>query len=213
MLDREVRPWRAHFVGSTPFKPSRDCGCFRVQSIHPRQRVGSCDHCHSVACAASRTSTGRSALVGNFIRRTMMSGAIGSAASAVALVLVALEERRGPAQPLNVTSHWLNGDRGSRQHDIDLRHTGVGLATHVAATVFWAASFEAWLALRPPKDRGELAAQASTVAALAAAVDYTITPKRFTPGWELVLTKTSMAAVYAAMAAGFFASGILRPIS
>ena len=44
------------------------------------------------------------------------------------------------------------------------------------------------------------------MAAVAAAVDYGATPKRFTPGWELVLSKRSMASVYAAMAAGFVAT-------
>ena len=34
--------------------------------------------------------------------------------------------------------------------------------------------------------------------------DYTVTPRRFTPGWELVLSKRSMALVYGAMAAGFW---------
>ena len=40
------------------------------------------------------------------------------------------------------------------------------------------------------------------VSAIAAAVDYGATPKRFTPGWELVLSKRAMAAAYLAMAAG-----------
>ena len=42
------------------------------------------------------------------------------------------------------------------------------------------------------------------MAAVAAAVDYLATPKRFTPGWEFVLSKRAMALTYAAMAAGLF---------
>ena len=106
-------------------------------------------------------------------------------------------------QPLNATSHWLNGDRAARRRAVDLQHTGVGLATHLAATVFWATLFEAWQAARPSRGAAETAARAAAVAALAAVVDYTITPKRFTPGWELVLAKRSMALAYAAMAVGF----------
>ena len=37
---------------------------------------------------------------------------------------------------------------------------------------------------------------------VAAAVDYVATPKRFTPGWEYVLSKRAMACTYVAMAAG-----------
>ena len=48
--------------------------------------------------------------------------------------------------------------------------------------------------------------RATAIAALAAAVDYTITPHRFTPGWELVLSRRGMALAYAAMAAGFAAT-------
>ena len=122
------------------------------------------------------------------------------------LALLALAEGHGPAQPLNATSHWLNGDSAASRRRIDFRHTGVGLATHVAATVFWAALFEAWLRAQPARGRADVVRRAAAVAALAAVVDYTITPRRFTPGWELVLTKRSMALVYAAMAAGFYAA-------
>jgi len=40
------------------------------------------------------------------------------------------------------------------------------------------------------------------MAAIAAAVDYGITPKRLTPGWELVLSKRAIALAYVAMAFG-----------
>jgi hypothetical protein len=40
-------------------------------------------------------------------------------------------------------------------------------------------------------------------------VDYEATPKRFTPGWELVLSKRSMAATYVAMALGLAAAAML----
>lgn len=41
---------------------------------------------------------------------------------------------------------------------------------------------------------------ALTVSAFAAAVDYGVTPKRFTPRWEFMLSEQSTAATYAAMA-------------
>jgi hypothetical protein len=66
--------------------------------------------------------------------------------------------------------------------------------------------FETWMLDRPARDASEVAARAAVVAGLAAVVDYTVTPRRFTPGRELVLSKRSMALVYAAMAAGFAAS-------
>jgi hypothetical protein len=38
--------------------------------------------------------------------------------------------------------------------------------------------------------------------AVAAAIDYGVTPKRFTPGWELLLSKRSMVVAYGALALG-----------
>jgi hypothetical protein len=62
---------------------------------------------------------------------------------------------------------------------------------------------------REPIRASEIALSAAAVSALAAAVDYGITPKRFTPGWEEVLTKRSMADAYAAMALGLTIGGLL----
>ena len=149
------------------------------------------------------TVTGRS-----LIERSLISGLVGATTTTIALAVMAVREGKGAAQPLNATSHWLNGDSAALRSRVDVRHTGVGLGTHIAATVFWAAFFEAWLAARPAQDR--LAAKAAAIAILAATVDYTITPKRFTPGWELVMSKSAMAVAYTAMAGGFAASALLR---
>ncbi len=133
----------------------------------------------------------------------LLSGLTATLTSTAALMLTALAEGKGALQPLNATSHLLYGDRAARHRKADLNHTGVGLATHAAATVFWATAFEMALVLRPPRSANDLLGRAASIGVLAAAVDYTITPKRLTPGWELVLSKTSMAVVYAAMSAGF----------
>ena len=146
-----------------------------------------------------------------YLIRTLVSGIGGTLSSTAMLAAAARLEGQGVAQPLNATSHWLHGDAASRRPSIDLAHTGMGLVTHTAATVFWASLFEAWMVDRPSRSRGEIAARAVTVAALAAVVDYTVTPKRFTPGWEMVLSKQAMAAAYFAMAAGFAASRLSRP--
>ncbi len=132
--------------------------------------------------------------------RALVSGSCGCLASVAALALVAKVEGKAAAQPLNATSHWLNGDRAARFRGIDAARTGTGLATHLAATMFWASLFEAWEGARHRPGRF---GRAAAMSAFAAVVDYTVTPHRFTPGWELVLSKGGMALIYAAMAAGF----------
>ena len=133
----------------------------------------------------------------------VVSSTIASATSSLALAALARVEGKGALQPVNATSHWRNGERAAAFTGCDLAHTGVGYATHHAATLFWAVFFEAWLAWRGP--RGPMAAirDSLVLSAVAAVVDYGATPKRFTPGWEFVLTKRSMAGAYGAMALGF----------
>lgn len=138
------------------------------------------------------------------LRFALMSGAVASAVSTGALALLARMEGKGVLQPVNSTSHWRNGERAASFKKADLAHTAVGYATHHAATVFWAVLFERWLGARRVAAL-PLVRDAVAMSAIAAAVDYGATPKRFTPGWEFVLSKRSMAAAYAAMALGLAA--------
>lgn len=137
-----------------------------------------------------------------FLMRAAVSAGAASITSSVALAVLARAEGRGALQPVNATSHWLNGRRAADVRALDLAHTGVGYATHHAATFFWAVLFEAWAGPRRPMAAPALLRDAAVMSAVAAAVDYLATPKRFTPGWEFVLSRRAMALTYAAMAAG-----------
>ncbi len=132
----------------------------------------------------------------------LVSGSLTSLVSTAGLALLAEAEGKAPLQPLNATSHWLNGDVSAARRSVDARHTAVGYATHHASCLFWAVPFAAWQAKRPANSGRELLRNAVAMAAIAAAVDYGATPKRFTPGWELVLSKTGMAAAYGVLALG-----------
>ena len=125
-----------------------------------------------------------------------------AAASAVALALVAKAQGRGALQPLNATSHWLNGEAAADRTAMGWRTTGVGLATHFAATAFWATIYKGWL-LQGERSAAAVVGKAAALAGVSALVDYKATPKRFTPGWEFVLSSSAMAAVYIAWAPGW----------
>lgn len=144
------------------------------------------------------------------LRFALISGTVASATSTVALALLARAEGKGALQPVNSTSHWLNGERAALFRGADLAHTAVGYATHHAATVFWAVLFERWVGARRPAAALPLIQDALAMSAFAAAVDYGATPKRFTPGWEFVLSKRSMALAYAAMALGLAAGAVIN---
>ena len=132
----------------------------------------------------------------------MVSGTIASATSSLALAFLARLEGRGALQPVNATSHWWNGDQAASFREADIAHTAVGYTTHHAATIFWAVFYERLIGPRRPVAALPLLGDALIISAVSAAVDYGATPRRFTPGWEFVLSKKSMAAAYGAMALG-----------
>lgn len=131
-----------------------------------------------------------------------MVGSVASVLLTLALVSAAWAERKSIPQPLNATSHWLHGNPAAEIQAFDLAHTGVGYATHHVATIFWAALFDL-RSNRRDETPATLVRDSVAMAAIAAGVDYLATPKHLTPGWELVLTKRSMAWTYLALAAGF----------
>ncbi|MGE3283690.1 MAG: hypothetical protein AB7H90_20625 [Alphaproteobacteria bacterium] len=139
----------------------------------------------------------------------LVTGTVASVVSTAALALVARAEGKGTFQPTNATSHWLHGDGAALHREPDAAHTLVGYATHHASALFWAIPFEVWLAARPPRTTAGLLRDACVMSVIAAAIDYGVTPKRLTPGWELVLSKRSMAATFGAMALGLAAGALL----
>ena len=134
--------------------------------------------------------------------RVVAETAAAAALSVMALAVAARTAGRGTLQPLNATSHWRNGDGAAAETGASWRATGVGLLTHVAATGFWAVLFELWLR-RGRRTPRRVVGVAAAMAGVSALVDYRATPRRFTPGWELVLSPPAMAGAYLAMSAGF----------
>lgn len=138
-----------------------------------------------------------------------VTGTVAALVSAAALAALAKAEGKGALQPVNATSHWAQGDEAAKVELPTASHTLVGFLTHHASAVFWAAPFEAWLALNPPRSLINLLRDALAMSGIAAVVDYGATPHRFTPGWELVLSRRSMVASYVALAFGLAAGALV----
>jgi hypothetical protein len=136
------------------------------------------------------------------LRNALVSGSFAAVTSTAALAALGKRDSGDAAAPINAISHWFWGDRAARVTDVDLRHTLAGYLTHHAAAIFWAVFFERWFGERArDDDRAALVGGAAT-AALAATVDYTITPKRLTPGYEKRLSLGALVLVYAAFGIG-----------
>ena len=144
------------------------------------------------------------------LREGAVAGSAGSVLSTLALAALGQRENGSAVAPINAASHWAWGDESLRQDRLTWRHTLVGALTQHAASVFWATLYAAAVGHRPEAKRWP-AALAGGVATSATAyvIDYTITPKRFTPGYEHRLDGKGMLVAYGALAAGFALGALL----
>lgn len=145
------------------------------------------------------------------LRRGVVSGASASILSALALALCSQREARTPFAGVNAVSHWIWGDRAARQNAPSLKHTLLGYAIHHASASFWAVLFERFagklLDRRAIAPTLEAAAAASAIACF---TDYQLTPHRLQPGYEMRLSRPSLALVYAAFGVGLAAGAMLN---
>jgi hypothetical protein len=144
-------------------------------------------------------------------KRALLPGTLASVLSTGVLAWVGYRRLGKPFAPTNATSHWLWGDGESfNSLDATVRHTAIGYGTHHASALMWALFYERWLGKEPRRNLATIVTNAALVTGLAAFVDYQLTPKRLTPGFEAHLSRTSMAAVFAAIGVGLAAGALLN---
>ena len=137
------------------------------------------------------------------MQRGLVGGAASSIVSTVALGLLGRAEGASAYAPTNAVSHWIWGDEAADHDGFSLKYTLTGYAIHHLSATFWSVLFEKLAGERlDHKDlRVTLAASAAT-SAIACFTDYKLTPQRLNPGYEMRLSKKSLAGVYAAFAVG-----------
>lgn len=143
------------------------------------------------------------------LREGVVAGSLASVFSAAYLAWAG-NRRDQPAAPLNAVSHWFFGNRALREDEPSLMYTATGYVTHHVASIFWATLHaKAWGARPEAKQPLPAVAGAVTAAAVASFVDYQLTPKRLTPGFEHRLGKPEMVNVYACFALGMAVGSLL----
>ncbi len=188
--------WQAAWLEAESYPTRGHAGCVPALRRHrlsaqeiKEDRMKSWDHAFRDAVA---TSTAASVL------------------SSAALAAASKLEAGHAAAAVNGTSHWLWGDAQARTDEVSLRHTGVGYATHHASAYFWTVLHERlvgdWAEWSIPN---ALVAGLGT-AAVACAIDYTVTPRRFTPGFELRLSRPAMTVGFVAFGLGIASTAIQR---
>lgn len=143
------------------------------------------------------------------LREGAVSGSVASILSTAYLAWAG--HRRGvTAAPVNAVSHWFFGDRALHRDGASLRYTLTGFLVHHAASVFWGVLHaKVWGAREAAKEPLPAIGGAVTAASVACFVDYRLTPKRLTPGFEHRLGRPEMANVYAWFAIGLAVGSML----
>ena len=137
------------------------------------------------------------------LREGAVTGTTASLLSTLALASLGRRQAGSTAAPINAVSHWLWNEQALREDGLSWRYTLIGYLTQHAAAIFWATLYARLYGHREEAKRlpNALAGGIAT-SAIAYVVDYTVTPKRLTPGYEHRLDGRGMLTVYAALAAG-----------
>lgn len=138
-----------------------------------------------------------------------LAGTLASLLSTAVLAITGRRETGSAAAPINAVSHWYWGDKALRRQRTDLSHTALGYLTHHLASTFWASAYAALSRNKPAlRTTPGLLLGAAATSATACFVDYQLTPRRFTPGFEHRLSTGALAGVYAAFAIGLAAGAL-----
>ena len=192
--------------------PPDETGCAGDKNDHGEQVLGRINKVfrHHTGCSGSTTEGTimqsrykRQKPWKEALRAAIGSGSSGALLSTLALAVAGRVETGSFVAPTNAISHWIWGDRAARHDEASVRYTLVGYVTHHVASIFWALFYERWFGRA--KDRGDVStaiAGAATVSALACVVDYQLTPRRLQPGYEMRLSRSSLAVVYSAFGIG-----------
>lgn len=145
--------------------------------------------------------------------RALTDGSLAGVLTTAAVALLGRRETGSAAAPINATSHVLYGDEAGTADAVDVKHTLPGLLINTGAGVFWAFLRELVLdrtrrAGRP--GRAKSTAASAATAGLAYAVDYHLIPRRLTPGWELRLSRKSVALGFVALGLGLAVAELVR---
>jgi hypothetical protein len=144
----------------------------------------------------------------------LYEGAVaGTAASLLSTAVLAAFGRReagSPFAPTNAVSQWLWGDEALRAQELSWRYTVAGYVTHHLAAVFWAALYSRLYGHRETaKELPQAIAGGVATSAVSCLVDYTLVPKRLTPGFEHRISTGAMVTAYGALAAGLALGALL----
>lgn len=141
----------------------------------------------------------------NNTRQVLITGVVSSLVVSAAAAACGAAERQSAWRPINAISHIVWGRKAAQKNLFTPRYTGMGLLLNGVACGFWA-----WLyrfcrrSMQSPDSIVTSVGSGIAVSALAYVTDYYVVPRRFTPGFELTLSRHSFPWLYGALAVGLF---------
>jgi len=134
---------------------------------------------------------------------TIASGCLSGVTVAAAAAWRAHAEGQSGWKAINGISHILWGPQAAVQRRFTAKFTGSGLVLNAVACGFWGWLYGVIDQFTPaPHSYSQSAGRGIAVAALAYVTDYYVIPRRFTPGFELSLSRRSFPWLYGALAVG-----------
>ena len=146
----------------------------------------------------------------NNSRLIVIIGAVSSLAVTVTAMVCGRAEGQSGWRPINAISHIAWGRKAAQKNLLTARYTGMGLLLNGVACGFWA-----WLyrhcrrSMRSPDSFLLSVGSGVAISALAYVTDYYVVPRRFTPGFELTLSRRSFPWLYGALAVGLFTPDLM----
>ncbi|AEG92268.1 conserved hypothetical protein [Ramlibacter tataouinensis TTB310] len=137
------------------------------------------------------------------MREGAVSGSLASLLSFAALAWAGRRQAGSATAPINAASQWLWKGEALRQDEPTLRHTLTGYAIHHGAATMWGVLHARFWGTQPENKRPVPAlAGAAAATAVAALVDFKLTPERFTPGFQHRVSTGALVGAYACFALG-----------
>ncbi len=147
-----------------------------------------------------------------FIQNTLVMGTWAMLFIFMSLLAVAKAERIPLWQPVHAVSHILFGDKVLQEARFHAKYWISGFVLNAGAMYGWAAVAELGY-LRFSFKTGDLITailMAIALTIIAFITDFHIVSKRFTPGFEKVISRSAVYTVYVCLAIGFVFGGMYR---
>jgi hypothetical protein len=150
----------------------------------------------------------RHSSMGESIREILIIGAVSSLTVAATAGVCGKTEGQSAWRPINAISHIVWGRKAAQKNLLTPRYTGVGLVLNGVACGFWAWLYRHCRRSMTSSDSFLLSVGSGiAISMLAYVTDYYVVPRRFTPGFELTLSRRSFPWLYGALAVGLFTGG------